>query len=722
MTVNEPMELDAAAAAVEADAPEPELSFPRLSARTQEYALGAPSRFTVAPDRTRVVFLRTPSGTDRGAELWVYNLDERAERRIADPVELLAGDVEQISAQEAARRERSRERTVGIIDYATDAACRLATFALSSRLWRADLVTGEVVELPATGPVVDPRPDPTGRRVAYASDRSLRIIDADGGNDRELTGPSPDEEHVTWGRAEFIAAEELSRYRGFWWAPDGSGLLVERYDESEIPVWFLADPAKPEVEPQPVRYPRAGSENAAVSLWHVDTDGRRRRIGWEPGRFCYLADVSWSAYGPPLLHVLTRDQKTARVLSVNIATGATNPVREDSDPAWVERVVGVPAWLPDGRLVTTVDRRHTRRLAFDGKPVTPEGFQIRGVLDVDDHGVLISASYEPTELHVAHVDTDGILTLLTTEPGMHTARGAAGVVVVGSQSLDHHGVRVGVLRDGEPVGEIASRQETPPFAPRVTLLKVGVRDLRTAVLFPRDHVPGSRRLPVVMAPYGGPHGQRVVAARRLFLTAQWLADEGFCVIIADGRGTPGRGPAWEREVRFDFTSTLDDQVEALREVTRLHPDDVDPTRVGIRGWSFGGYLAALAVLARPDVFHAAVAGAPVTDWRLYDTCYTERYLGHPDDKSDVYDRNGLLAEAGRLERPLLLIHGLADDNVVAAHTLRLSSALLAAGRAHQVLPLTGVTHMTPQEVVAENLLVLQVEFLRSALGAEDGST
>lgn len=138
--------------------------------------------------------------------------------------------------------------------------------------------------------------------------------------------------------------------------------------------------------------------------------------------------------------------------------------------------------------------------------------------------------------------------------------------------------------------------------------------------------------------------------------------------------------------------------------------------MAIRGWSYGGYLSALAVIARPDVFHAAVAGAPVTDWRLYDTCYTERYLGHPDEQPEVYARNSLLDAAAGLRRPLLLIHGLADDNVVAAHTLRLSSALLAAGRQHTVLPLTGVTHMTPQEVVAENLMLLELDFLRNALG------
>jgi len=159
---------------------------------------------------------------------------------------------------------------------------------------------------------------------------------------------------------------------------------------------------------------------------------------------------------------------------------------------------------------------------------------------------------------------------------------------------------------------------------------------------------------------------------------------------------------------------LEDQVAALHAVAEEF-GDLDLSRVAIRGWSFGGYLAALAVLRRPDVFHAAIAGAPVTEWRLYDTHYTERYLGHPATNAALYDRSSLAGDAAGLERPLLLIHGLADDNVAVANTLQLSSALLAAGRPHSVLPLSGVTHMTPQEVVAENLLVLQVDFLRTAL-------
>jgi dipeptidyl-peptidase-4 len=277
-------------------------------------------------------------------------------------------------------------------------------------------------------------------------------------------------------------------------------------------------------------------------------------------------------------------------------------------------------------------------------------------------------------------------------------------------------------RDDKPVTEVASYAATPVLTARPALTQAGTRRIPSAVLLPAGYREGDGPLPVLMDPYGGPHGQMVLKAQRAYLESQWLADQGFAVVVADGRGTPGHSPAWEKAIAGDFAGvTLDDQVHALHALADHYPLDLG--RVAIRGWSYGGYLAALAVLRRPDVFHAAVSGAPVTDWRLYDTHYTERYLGHPAEHPDIYAANSLVTDKGLSNpatevRPLLIIHGLADDNVVAAHTLRLSSALLAAGRPHEVLPLSGVTHMTPQEQVAENLLLLQVAFLKRSLGME----
>jgi dipeptidyl-peptidase-4 len=343
---------------------------------------------------------------------------------------------------------------------------------------------------------------------------------------------------------------------------------------------------------------------------------------------------------------------------------------------------------------------------------------VRDVADIDGDVVLFRASEADAPLSGTSIGLwtwgpDGV-TPLTPRPGTHSGRLGGGTLVITRQDLDSDGSTTTVHRDGTE-RTIPSVADLPGLTPRITLLSTGERALRTAVLLPSGHEPCTR-LPVLMDPYGGPHSQRVLAARGAYLTSQWFADQGFAVVVVDGRGTPGRGPAFERAVHGDLAApVLQDQVDALHAVAEQYPD-LDLTRVGIRGWSFGGYLAALAVLRRPDVFHAAVAGAPVTDWALYDTHYTERYLGHPEQEPDAYVRSSVVEDAPRLTRPLMLVHGLADDNVVAAHTLRLSSALLAAGKPHSVLPLSGVTHMTPQEVVAENLLLLQVRFLQDALG------
>jgi dipeptidyl-peptidase-4 len=261
--------------------------------------------------------------------------------------------------------------------------------------------------------------------------------------------------------------------------------------------------------------------------------------------------------------------------------------------------------------------------------------------------------------------------------------------------------------------ELQNNAEQSLLSVNVSFHRVGKRSISTAIVLPENH--DGSALPVLFDPYGGPHAQRVVARSMAFTSAQWFANQGFCVVIADGSGTPGRGSDWEREVYHDLATTvLNDQIEVLGHLPEIAPC-ADISRVAIRGWSFGGYLAALAVLRAPQHFHVAIAGAPVTEWKLYDTFYTERYLGNPKHDPQPYIASSLLHDAKNLTRPLLIIHGLADDNVLAAHSLELTTALLHAGKPHEFLPLVGVTHMTPQEVVAENLLLHQLDFLRRSL-------
>jgi dipeptidyl-peptidase-4 len=687
-------------------------SFPRRQARTRRFTLGAPRGFTPSPDGARVVFLRSRGGTDAVTCLWTLDVASGEERLVADPRTLEHGDDEDLPPEERARRERAREQAGGVVAYATDHAVATAAFALSGRPYVVDLRDGEPRPLDAPGPVVDPRPDPTGSRVAYVSGGALHVHELAPGTTAVLA--APEASTVTYGLADFVAAEEMGRMRGHWWAPDGQRLLVARVDDAPVRRWHIADPANPERVPAVVAYPAAGTPNAVVSLVLVGLDGSRVDVTWDALRDEYLADVVWSR-PEPLIAVQPRDQRALRVLRVDPATGGTTLVHEQTDPYWVDVVPGVPACTASGALLRIADGDGARRLLVDGEPVTPTTLQVRALLDVDGDTVLVSASDDPTSTALWTWSAADGLHRRTPEPGVHGGRLAGGTLVVTRQSLDDDGATTVVRPATGSERTVTSLAEPPGLEPRVVLHVVGPRALRTALLLPSWHTPGTP-LPVLMDPYGGPHAQRVVAARSAYLTSQWFADQGFAVVVVDGRGTPGRGPAFERAVWGDLAApVLDDQVHALHALAVDHPE-LDLARVGIRGWSFGGYLAALAVLRRPDVFHAAVAGAPVTDWTLYDTHYTERYLGRPDTHPEAYARSSLLLDAAKLTRPLLLVHGLADDNVVAAHTLRLSSELLAAGRPHGVLPLSGVTHMTPQEVVAENLLLLQVEFLRNALG------
>ncbi|MFI9116431.1 S9 family peptidase [Streptomyces venezuelae] len=706
------------------------LSFPRQHARTQRFTLGVPRGFSVSPDGERVVFLRSASGTDRTHRLWVLDLPKDGgapvERVAADPDVLLAGAEEELSPQERARRERSREGSAGVVAYAVDGAVELAAFALSGRLFTAELRAGTARELPVPGPVIDPRPSPDGRLVAYVAEGALRVVGADGSGDRELAAEG--DAHVSYGLAEFIASEEMGRDRGFWWSPASDRLLVARADDRGVRRWWIADPAHPDREPQPVGYPAAGTDNADVRLFVVDLDGGRVEVRWDRERFPYLARVHWSAAGAPLLLVQARDQREQLFLAVDPESGETRTVRAEKDPVWLELLSGVPAWAPsdaEGRLVRVSDESGARVLVVGDEALTDASLHVRAVLDIGADDVLVSASAgaaaalpETGEIHVYRVDGRGA-ERLSDGVGVHGAVRSGAVTVLVSARPDAPGSVARVLRDGEQVAVVASYAQRPVIEARVRLTEAGARRVPCAVLLPSGYEEGDGPLPVLMDPYGGPHGPRVLAAHHPHLTSQWFADQGFAVVVADGRGTPGRSPAWEKAIARDFGPTLDDQVDALQGLAGRFPLDLG--RVAIRGWSYGGYLAARAVLRRPDVFHAAVVGAPVTDWRLYDTHYTERYLGTPQDDPEVYAAQSLLTDDGLAApevpaRPMMIVHGLADDNVVVAHALRLSSALLAAGRPHEVLPLTGVTHMTPQEQVAENLLLLQVDFLKRSLG------
>jgi dipeptidyl-peptidase-4 len=269
-------------------------------------------------------------------------------------------------------------------------------------------------------------------------------------------------------------------------------------------------------------------------------------------------------------------------------------------------------------------------------------------------------------------------------------------------------------RDKTTIGVLKSMAETPSFTARVEITKVGQRAYRCALIRPRNFVQG-RKYPVIVYAYAGPGLQMVKVAPGNYLLQQWIADHGFVVVVIDGRGTPGRGRNWERVIKGNLIKVpLADQVNALQSLGKNYPE-LDLDRVGVYGWSFGGYFSAMAVMQRPDVYRAGVAGAPVADWEDYDTHYTERFLGLPHDNPKGYKDSNVLTHAPKLTRPLLLIHGTMDDNVYFSHSIKISDTLFRAGKKHDFLPLSGFTHGFSEPLVTRRLYTRIVDFFTKHL-------
>ncbi|MFF4368066.1 prolyl oligopeptidase family serine peptidase [Streptomyces sp. NPDC001594] len=681
--------------------------FLRRSAATARFTHGAPRAFSFGDSGRLLWFLRSTGPADAFDSLWVLDTSTGTETLLADP-RALSPEPGELPVAERRLRERTRLVAAGIGTYALSGDGRRAVFPLYGRLYEVTCEGGSApAPLPTAGPAFDPRPNTDGSRTAYVADDVLYTVP--GGR------ISPDD-GARWGVAEFAAAEELDRTRGHWWSPDGVTLLAARVDESALQRRHFTDPAHPELPAEDFAYPEAGGPNADVQLWVLGPDGGRVRLDWDAEAFPYVSDAGWESEDEILLTVQDRLQQNVLLLTADPATGRTRELSRTTHPLWVDPLPGTPARLPDGRFLTSTDVADgaARGLAVDGKPLTGEGLQVRCVAGTHQDRLLVEGALrDPAEQQVLLLDpATGELTALADGPGVHlVSAAAAGSLLLTSADAD--GVRRTLYTaDGR---ELSPRDLSAPLPYRVrpALERVTERGIPTALVLPRHHVPGLR-LPVLMDSYGGPGAQDVSAEPRRWQARQWWADQGFAVVTVDNRGTANVSPAHTHAMYRGFSEvTLDDQVAALRALGARHAD-LDLGRVGIRGWSYGGYLSAMAVLRRPDVFHAAAAGAAPTDFRHYDTAYTERYLGLPQDHPEVYERDSLIPDAPRLTRPLLLITGLADDNVHPSHTLRLSQALIDAGRPHQLLALPGVTHMTPGGT-REKLMALELEFFRREL-------
>ncbi|MFK7987911.1 MAG: DPP IV N-terminal domain-containing protein [Sandaracinaceae bacterium] len=699
---------------------------------TNRFRLGHPRAIEVVPDGSAVLFLRSGPRSFEGT-LHVFDVASGEERPLLTAAQLLDGAEEELSAEEAARRERMRLTARGIASFRLSPDGSTLLVPLSGRLFlvdRARIGEADAVREIASdaGGAIDPRFSPDGTHIACVRAGDLHVIDVATGAEVRLTERAS--ESIENGTAEFVAQEEMDRMRGYWWAPDGNSIVYQQTDVSAVERMHILDPMHPEREPESWPYPRPGATNATVRLGVIPiAGGETTWIDWDNDAFLYLVSVVWSAHGSLSVLVQDREQEEEVLYRVDPATGATNELLREQDEAWLNLDQSVPHYLPDGRFLWSTEREGGWRLelrtasgALD-RALTEDGFGYQSVLAVKGDEVWVSASGEPGERHVFSVPMIG-----EDAPGGHTdGRGIHSASIARDADVWVHVAHpvegdpsFTVMRGGESVGQLESRAEAPPFTPSVTYETVGRRDWRTAVVRPRDF-DENLRYPVIVHVYGGPHVSYVTPTSRRFLLEQWQADHNFIVVTIDGRGTPGRGREWERAIDGDFISApLEDQVEALQQLGDAHPE-MDMERVGVWGWSFGGYFSAMAVLRRPDIFRAGVAGAPVSEWRDYDTHYTERYLGLPeaDGEEGPYQRSSVLTYAVDApeadHRPLLILHGTADDNVYFSHALKLQNRLLEAGRPGDLLALSGLTHMVPEPNIMRRMHQRIVSFFETNL-------
>jgi dipeptidyl-peptidase-4 len=685
------------------------------AAATFNFTLGVPTPLAITQDGA-VVFRRTPA-REFASDLYELSADGTV-KTLASAADLLGDTEERLSNAEKARRERSRTATRGVVEIDVSEDGHLVMIPLGGVFHLLDRTTGKRRIVDPGGAAYDPHLAPDGSAIAFVRDGDLWLV-APGGAARRLT-THPD--GFEYGVAEFAAQEELGRRRGYWWAPDSKRLAFQRSDLRAVQTIYVADARHPETPPVPFKYPRAGTPNAIVDLGVIAVAGGTPTWAtWDLAKHGYLASVDWPKRGPLSAVVLDRAQTDIQLLAIDPATGVAKPLVTEHDDAWVNITGGPPRWLEDGSgFLWMTEARGAWTLELrrpDGtleRALTGPDFGLRRLVAIDAGAAIVEAAVDPTLQDVYRIPLDGAPPVkLTDGGGVAKANAKHGVVVIDTSLATGGRTMTAITPAGRR--ELPSVAERPHLVPTTVLetVELAGRTHHVAITRPRSFAPG-QRLPVLLKVYAGPHLATVVASRDSYVMDQWYADAGFIVVRSDGRGTPNRGAAWERAILKDLiTAPLDDQIAALQAVGARHPE-LDLQHVGVWGWSFGGYVAAMAVLLHPEIFQAAVAGAPVTDWALYDTAYTERYMRTPEDNAAGYAATSALTHAAKLARPLLVIHGITDDNVHFAHTLALIEALYVAGKRAEVITLSA-THMVPDPKLNLAREQVQVDFFRQHL-------
>ncbi|MBI1233781.1 MAG: prolyl oligopeptidase family serine peptidase [Alphaproteobacteria bacterium] len=689
----------------------------------------APRALRFSPDGERITFLRAKEEDANVLDLWAIDVAGGEAYLLVDSDVLVPEDVE-LSEAERQRRERQRISASGIVEYDWDSNGDAILVPLGGDIFYVDVETQEARRLTETETFeTDARISPNGNFVSFIRDQNLYVIDLATGEERALTSEGGGV--ISWGMAEFVAQEEMDRDTGYWWSPDEAYIAAARVDETLVEIIPRLEIGAEGATVVEQRYPRAGDANALVSLHMIALDdGETVEVDLGEDTDIYLARVNWRRdSSEALVQRQNRQQTVLDLLAADPATGETRTLLTETDDAWINLNNDLRP-LADGSILWTSERsgfRHIYRYVFDGDDTTMIQItsgdwvvdQISGV-DLDAGTVWFEGwTEDPTQRHLYSVPLDGgEPTQITSGDGWWSATvNSGGTAFIGSYSdpvtptqtalYDMSGERIrwleeNALVEGHPYFPYADDHITPEFG---TIAAEDGTPLHWMMYLPADFDP-EETYPAIVYVYGGPHAQQV---RRNWAggTPQIFAQAGYVYFILDNRGSWNRGHAFETPLHRAMGQVeVRDQLAGLDYLQSL--DFVDADRVGIWGWSYGGYMTLMTTLQAPGRFAAGVAGAPVTDWSLYDTHYTERYMGTPEDNPEGYEQGSAFAHIDNYETPLLIIHGMADDNVIFANTTRLIDALQSRSLQFELMTYPGQRHgiRTPERQTHRTQLIL----------------
>ena len=684
------------------------LSLERLFANPP--LLGTPPRaLSIAPDGRHIAWLQPRSDDQMRYDLWVEEIATGQRRMAVDSLALSSGPAN-LSEAELMRRERARLASVrGLVEYhwAPDGAALLVP--LDGDIWLAPL-EGQPRRLTQTQATeIDAKLSPRGTHASFVRDQNLFVLDIAKGAERQMTTGGGG--LVSYGVAEFVAQEEMHRMTGQWWAPDDQRIAIARVDESPVKVAVRAAIGATGTSVTEQRYPFAGTPNALVTLEIHSLDGAapvKVDLGSNPD--IYLGRVNWLNPGQLIVQRQSRDQKTLDLLLVDAATGQSKILFSETSATWTMLHDSLKP-LADGKRFLWASERSGYRHVYlwDGsrlKPLTSGKWPIDEIIAVDEgQGTILFTGFRETPLEKALYRTrlsGGSIERLTEKGGwtesVSDKRGSALLLTSSTPTkpsavtlarTDGGGLKVAHQVTAADYPYAASLAAHVP--PRFGTLKSadGKTDLHYALSMPPGLKAGEKA-PVFFAVYAGPGSQQVKHAFGSLLD-QYLLQQGWAIFRVDGRGTPARGTAFEAPIyrKLGFPE-VDDQIAGLNWL-KAQPG-IDADRVAVYGWSYGGYMVQRMLTKHPGAFTAGVSGAPVTDWHLYDTHYTERYMGNPTIDPAPYEAGDITKDAAALSDPLLMIHGLADDNVVFDHSARAIAAYQKQGKLFETMVYPGQTH------------------------------